>query len=954
MATRAVETWEAIARYRASLVRRGSAIDLRVLGVDLPPIQVDNPGRELIALTAKAGSKKTDEVDLSAAIIRRSRVVLTGLPGAGKSTAMDQLAALWAKDDDGPIPLIVKLPTFADLLRNQDPDNALIDAALWLVPPPDRKTIELEIRRRLSRGRVALFLDGLDETREQRYAVVKALGEIMGWIHPDVECVLTTRDVAYGAAQTLGWQSLRLSKPRDLKTTIRRLAGLLADEGGIANGDRELWIDARTEWVEQQTRRITALAEVPIFAILLMILAAKHRLDEVPSSRAALLSLAVDDLVDRVEAGRAVLRPVPSLPLTEKSSLLKRAFDEIGHLVLTEGAVQHDQVEVALARQIATDWGLPPAKSQALAAEAWHFWDEAGVFVAEGPRQVLRARLSLLAEVAEARWISRQGAVEIAAWTHGVSKSERHQEALALAAELSELVLDALIDVVASEPDALTALVAIRAARDRRAPSETLDRLVKLVLRLIPQLEVKTCYQIATALVETQVPIGDRRHVVRTLSARLPRPNFVVVRALAALAWEADSRSGERALIAVIRLRNLDQMVKTEKWGVDEAYARAVIAAARLMLPRRPSLAAEVGRAMKRGSMTMHEALAEILKAQGRSDIVRRADAKLTREMTRSIGKMLSRDTGWSSFLEILTQGPGRQMSWSEERRMDELADLLGTLDLNDRGAWDMAVAVKHDPRGLREILDSFIYLGNFDRLMLSAQASTVLSIQEWHASLDIRLFLFDAPTRRPLDWRDDAERDWRSRRIVDLLASKAPLVRELASDLLVSHPVPGDLVPLIEAVLPGLTVPARLNAAQTLLALTLNDMDRARDWAVSPDPILRGLGGRRLMYALLAGLVEPSEVMAVLGDRDLWVRQSALAPAKTIPPSLIEKIGTDGLPDPVEWTCTGCGSLNGPPWKACHWCSGSPPGISTEIRKQVPWPDMGGSYSVLTLSGDP
>ena len=40
-------------------------------------------------------------------------MLLTGLPGMGKSTALEQAAARWAADTDAPVPVLVQLRDLA-------------------------------------------------------------------------------------------------------------------------------------------------------------------------------------------------------------------------------------------------------------------------------------------------------------------------------------------------------------------------------------------------------------------------------------------------------------------------------------------------------------------------------------------------------------------------------------------------------------------------------------------------------------------------------------------------------------------------------------------------------------------------------------------------------------------------------------------------------------------------
>ena len=72
------------------------------------------------------------------------RLAIVGLPGAGKSTALEQLAAQWAGDPDAPLPVVVRLHRLVGPLRDR---AALgIDALVAAIGP----VVE---RARAARGR---------------------------------------------------------------------------------------------------------------------------------------------------------------------------------------------------------------------------------------------------------------------------------------------------------------------------------------------------------------------------------------------------------------------------------------------------------------------------------------------------------------------------------------------------------------------------------------------------------------------------------------------------------------------------------------------------------------------------------------------------------------------------------------------------------------------------------
>jgi len=196
---------QCLRRYRGVLRERGSLIELLAFA-DVPPIRVDDVASGLEGSSSHFGERK----ELLLLLRRGARVLLTGLPGSGKSTALNQIAARYAAREDGPVPLVVRLTAFAKHLDRPDPVEALVDLAAAFATTEDRPLVVGELREALRNGRAALLLDGLDECRDKRAAVVERLRQALAAVHSDVEVVLSTRDTALGTARTLELEEVRL------------------------------------------------------------------------------------------------------------------------------------------------------------------------------------------------------------------------------------------------------------------------------------------------------------------------------------------------------------------------------------------------------------------------------------------------------------------------------------------------------------------------------------------------------------------------------------------------------------------------------------------------------------------------------------------------------------------------------------------------------------------------
>jgi hypothetical protein len=97
----------ALERYRSQIERRGTRIDLRAIGAPLAPLNLEEVDAE-VDVTA-AGEDSRSGRDLLWAFLRRGRVVLTGLPGGGKSTAVAVTAARLLGVPEAALPVVASL-----------------------------------------------------------------------------------------------------------------------------------------------------------------------------------------------------------------------------------------------------------------------------------------------------------------------------------------------------------------------------------------------------------------------------------------------------------------------------------------------------------------------------------------------------------------------------------------------------------------------------------------------------------------------------------------------------------------------------------------------------------------------------------------------------------------------------------------------------------------------------
>jgi hypothetical protein len=106
-AAAAARTAAAVDAYRAHVRERGRRVDLRPLGADAAPVAHEDLNADVECVPTGADRRDTETLPWS--LLRRRRILLTGLPGAGKSVALASAAATLAEAAGAPLPLLVSL-----------------------------------------------------------------------------------------------------------------------------------------------------------------------------------------------------------------------------------------------------------------------------------------------------------------------------------------------------------------------------------------------------------------------------------------------------------------------------------------------------------------------------------------------------------------------------------------------------------------------------------------------------------------------------------------------------------------------------------------------------------------------------------------------------------------------------------------------------------------------------
>ena len=433
---------DAVAAYRARLAGRDGVLEYSLLADALPPIIYEPLAASLRASVPVRGGSDTSFLFLAR---RWPRMLLTGLPGMGKSTALVQAAARWASDPSAPVPLVVPLREIARRHPRSGAEvtlAALIEAATAGAPYLERVPLRRALQQAAESGGVVLLLDGLDECRDRRGVVADGLAAVISDLPRDTGVVLATRDSGLPSARKLNMPQARLTEPSDLPAVLARLLRHAAQR--VPAAGRDGWIRQREQQLDKVRADHADLFGIPLFAVLLTLLLAQPERRAVPRGRAQLLAAAVRDTVRQWEIRR--LSEDPVRPHVSADQVLD-GFAAISHAYIT----RPDDCNLRLADRLVEAmlrerWGLSAGEAREQAREITWFWDEhVGVFIASTDGNCIEARSRVFAEIGEAMWAESRGPADMQRWITAAVDDDDCREQVILACGLSSDIAEHVI-----------------------------------------------------------------------------------------------------------------------------------------------------------------------------------------------------------------------------------------------------------------------------------------------------------------------------------------------------------------------------------------------------------------------------------------------------------------------------------------------------------------------------
>lgn len=423
----------ALKQYSESISRWKDRLDLSVISRRVPELAIED-FLSTVEVEFDLKKQRAYSQPLTRMVRRNGRMLIRGLPGAGKSEAMRQLAAWLVTQRGAPLPLPVRLRDIASSVTTVDDVSLelLLQAAAGNgrlgAPAPLLRVL----RSAVSSGHCVLLLDGLDETYEKRSIIAAGIAHILKDLSAYVGVLITTRESAMDAAEHLNFPVA------DLKTSDNRRARTALVEAYadvmVAPDERMTWTQTKLAVIQSHSDAHREIWRVPLLSTLATVRLLEGR--ETSGSVVELLGGVIEDSVEQWEAKRLdgrVSAPDPAF----NTRMFLDGFAAIGRALNagTTLSLQHTRTLVA---DTLMRWELSRPATEVIAGFVVKFWDDTvGVFVNTG--LALQPRSRLFAELGDAYALLRldEGEARLTWLTESLNRPARANAfALASGADL--------------------------------------------------------------------------------------------------------------------------------------------------------------------------------------------------------------------------------------------------------------------------------------------------------------------------------------------------------------------------------------------------------------------------------------------------------------------------------------------------------------------------------------
>jgi hypothetical protein len=437
---------DALDRYRRRLSLRKDMVEFALISDDHPPVRVPNMLSSI--RVARSAESKTG-YELTEAVRRHQHVVLLGLPGSGKTSAVVQLAAHLAEDLDAPLPIFTKLQRACCAVTDAHDITIplLVNDAIHNAPEQERAILAEVLARELSAGCALLICDGLDECGSRASMVADGLARLREGFSPDVGLVVTTRPSSSGPAGKLALRESWLLKPMRGDAVQRQILDSVMARLELTDEQRT----GRQAKLKQVQRDQPELARVPLLGNLIALLVGVGRDTTSADTVADILENAVEQSLSRWEAhrSRAGSSEEPTASLLS-NGVLWDGFIEIGRLLAQEPTCARNDATARVEEVLVEHWSKGARDAQALAPHVVNFWDATISVFVEDHTGVLTARSRVFVDLADALWVSRSSKSAKVEWIREAVIHENRYENFLLACmkvpDLPDLAMSVIDD----------------------------------------------------------------------------------------------------------------------------------------------------------------------------------------------------------------------------------------------------------------------------------------------------------------------------------------------------------------------------------------------------------------------------------------------------------------------------------------------------------------------------
>jgi len=894
--------------YRAALSTRADLLDLATLVPGMPTVPVD----DLLSdwdLDRPELEDRTSPQDAHLVARRVRRLLISGLPGMGKSTMLEQLAARWSTDSAAPLPVLVRFPAVAHRVdAGEELSLELLASLAAYVDNSEHHGDVLDaIVEAVHRGRAVFLIDGLDETFALLGRVLSGLRRLVEQVSDQVGWVVTSRPGAAAVfdAEEMGFERTSLVFSGGAQRAVNAILSYEARRQNVAEDERSEWITKRSEWYVKRARAgggSDALLDTPMHVSLLASHVARHGVTEASISN--LLPVVIRERAHLQRDVGTIGGPPGGWDAAVRDEMALDVIVALGHALASDGTLPFSTAEeiaaIALER-----WELPNPIRSAIARQLIWFWDErAAVLTREGDD--LRARSRRWVDVADALWLGGSAPDRFGEWLDTALQVEGRREAVLLAAALVPGLLDAIQARLRSSTD--TTVEATRALvtwiRDRGVGMLDTAALQEDLFTAAPSMpshigggtlseQLRRAGMLRDDIIETaaSLPVDSARREQRDAMLDDLVPSKQHRRVLSAISAVADADADAQTELpdAVLQTMDAVAVARTPSGpaqydrrtgtltisgsdplgvGVDALATR--IAESNLELT--PAQVSWVFDALWRSASRDYERGTAALKARGYDDP---KPERLTNGL--DLSGLRSHDAYLSfEWLLLPIAAPNSDPMTAERWRLSALAALLQSTSVGELSLPESSQLVDADPIELHDWLDLAVTATGADWSAIRSDACYALSL-DWD-DLTRALFLLCRDTKTPsVDQSRFIDGDWQ--RVERLLRSPVPYFTNAALTYILrgEHPV-SNADDMENA---NLSAQAAHNIALSVIGTSTQETRTAIDMLGSERPAVR-LAAAHAAF-ILAGSPNADELLANCFQDDDWsIRVAAGADLET------------------------------------------------------------------------